>query len=386
MATHLDRLFQGLVDSGDVAGTSVRIFKGGRLLYGSSFGHGRLEEKMPISRRTVFRLYSLTKPVTAAAVSLLMGRGELDLKDPVRLYLKGFQNQQVWEDGRLVPARRENTLADLMNMTSGLCYPDGQTEVGRLTRDVFDRTVGLVGTGNEVSTVDFADTLGRLPLVCHPGERWVYGTSADILGAVVEVVSGMRFGDFLEKEFFDPLGMKDTGFWLRSGDPSRLAHVYHWREQVPHLVPYDGKHLVVFGFQKPPAFESGGAGLLSTIDDYGRFANMLEAGGTHRGRRILGAETVAFLRRDQLTDRQRTSYDWPPLAGYGYGNLMRVLVDPARQQMPALVDEYGWDGWAGTWMAIHPRERIVALVFMGRIDKDPDPIRRRLKAILYGHL
>ena len=192
----------------------------------------------------------------------------------------------------------------------------------------------------------------------------------------------MRFGEYLRREFFEPLGMKDTGFFIPPEKKDRLAVIY----RMPcggEPVPYHDKHLVILDAESAPAFESGGAGLVSTAKDYAAFMTMLMREGTSGGRRYLHPSTVRFLHSGRLTPRQQETFDWPRLRGYTYGNLMRVLESPQEQCVVCQKGEYGWDGWAGTYMEIHPEEKVCALIMTAQIDRETDCARRMLRNGIY---
>lgn len=387
-ARSIDKLISSEIDAGDLAGSALCVIKNGREVIRRSYGVRDIESGEPMPDEPIFRMYSMSKPVTSAAAMILLERGVIRLDDPVSRYIKSFASQSVWENGKLVPVKREVTINDLLNMTSGLVYPDATTEPGRRMETLFNDAIARANSGCGYGTVEFCELIGRQPLAFHPGERWQYGTSADVLGAVIEVASGMRFGDFLKKEIFQPLGMVDTDFYVPSEKRNRFVTMYRRHADAPKLRPYLGSHLVILDFTQSPAFQSGGAGLASTLSDYGRFARMLINGGELDGVRILRRETVEFMHSDRLSDAQRPSFDWEALRGFSYGNLMRVLKNPDALD-PVLggagrEGEFGWDGWAGTYFMADPASDMIVLYFISRIDFDPSPMRAQLKRILYG--
>lgn len=387
-ARSIDKLISSEIDAGDLAGSALCVIKNGREVIRRSYGVRDIDSGEPMPDEPIFRMYSMSKPVTSAAAMILLERGVIRLDDPVSRYIKGFASQSVWEDGKLVPVKREVTINDLLNMTSGLVYPDAATEPGRRMETLFNDAIARANSGRGYGTVEFCELIGHQPLAFHPGARWQYGTSADVLGAVIEVASGMRFGDFLKKEIFQPLGMVDTDFYVPSEKRNRFVTMYRRHADAPKLRPYLGSHLVILDFTQSPAFQSGGAGLASTLSDYGRFARMLINGGELDGVRILRRETVEFMHSDRLSDAQRPSFDWEALRGFSYGNLMRVLKNPDALD-PVLGSagrkgEFGWDGWAGTYFMADPASDMIVLYFISRIDFDPSPMRAQLKRILYG--
>ncbi len=223
-----------------------------------------------------------------------------------------------------------------------------------------------------MTTLKAMNALGKVPLSFHPGEGWNYGTSADVLGAIVEVVSHMTFGEFLSKEIFIPLKMKDTGFWVKD------EHKYR------RLDLYTGHNLAVFhDLLSPPHFESGGAGLNSTIDDYGNFATMLINGGTFKGSRILNAETVTYMTTQILNEKQMEDFrDWHTLSGHSYGNLMRIVTEPKNTGLLTKKGEYGWDGWLGCYFANFPHEQVTILLMMQKVDAGTTSLTRKIRNIL----
>lgn len=380
MREKLDSLIDSLCRQGDYMCLNVLVQRDGETVYSRTAGYADKERNIPTREDTIFHLYSMSKPVTAAAVMKLWEDGLLDLMDPLTQYLPAFREQPVREDGRLVPRQSEITIQDLLNMTSGIPYPEGEEtpEMSRLFEEAMVKAEGPDAFG----TVELANRIAQTPLVFQPGTRWRYGASADVLGAVVEVVSGMRFGEYLRREFFEPLGMEDTGFFIPPEKKDRLAVIYRM-PSGSEPVPYHDKHLVILDSETEPAFQSGGAGLVSTAKDYAAFMTMLMREGTSGGRRYLHPATVRFLRSGHLTPRQQESFDWPRLRGYTYGNLMRVLESSQEQCVVCRKGEYGWDGWAGTYMEIHPEEKVCALIMTAQIDRENDCARRMLRNGIY---
>lgn len=391
-------LMEEMVKNRRAAGADILIIKDGEERFFGSYGMADIAGNVPMQRDSVFRLFSMTKPVTAAAVMILAERGRLDLTDPVEWYLPGFKNQQVAvmdeqaHDGdargckyHLEKVKRSVTIADLMNMTSGVCYPGIESAAHIETAKCLDEWEKKLEKYHYPGTVDFANALGRCPLAFQPGERWMYGFSADILGAVVEVVSGRRFGDFLRDEIFTPLGMLNTDFRVTPGMRKRLTAAYENDPVNGGIREFKGRNLGLGDFPDEPIFESGGAGLLSTIDDYSKFAMMLAGEGEYGGVRILGKHTVRFMRSNQLEeDIKKRDMNWFSTFGHGYGNLMRILEEPMKQKTIAPAGEYGWDGWMGTYFVIEPESHSVILFFRQKTNAGFDDITRKVRAIAYG--
>ena len=365
-----------------IAGANLLVIQDGQEQFYCQEGMADIAAQDPIRRGTIFRLYSQSKPVTSAAVMLLMERGQIDLMDPVSMYLEGFKDQKVWTPEGPEPVHRPMEIRDLLSMTSGLPYGGGPSVPEQQAQAVFDEANSKLHTDEEIGTVEMANRLGSNLLMFHPGEGFMYGTSADILGAIVEVVSGMRFGEFLKKEIFNPLNMLDTDFWVPRSKQYRLAKVYI-NGRIPE--EYKNDHLTIcHGMEQPPAFESGGAGLASTIDDYKRFAMMLMNGGIYKGVRVLSQKTVDYMTGHHLTRNQQMDLNlaWPGLAGYSYGNLMRTMQDPGAAVYVGFEGEYGWDGWLGTYFFNAPKEKLCMLLMYQLTDTGTTRLTRQLRNLL----
>ncbi|MDR1807313.1 MAG: beta-lactamase family protein [Propionibacteriaceae bacterium] len=361
------------VDRHAVAGANVVASRDGVEILYAEAGWADIKAQKRIQRDTIFHIYSMTKPVTAAAVVKLAEEGELDLLEPVADFLPSFAEARVGGQ----PPARDVVVADLLTMTSGVPYPS-ETEAGRRVADVFASPLG---------TVEFANAIGRAGLDFSPGERFLYGAGADVAGAIVEVVTGRRLGDYLAEAFFQPLGMKDTGFCLPDGAASRLAEVY---EQTP-----DGLRLtrqdnlaVTNAATARPAFESGGAGLLSTVDDYHKFAQMLLAGGTAGGHRLLSERSIHWLTQNQLEPHQAESFhrEMPHLRGHGYGGFLRVMTSVGQSGQFGSRGEYGWDGWLGAYFVNDPATGLSLVFLTHRVDSGTLPLARQVKNAVVASL
>lgn len=349
------------VECGDVAGANVLAIKDGREAVYCQYGFRDIEKALPMERDTIFRLYSQTKPVTAAAVMLLCAQGRVDLGAWLSDYLRQFANSKVYENGEARPANRQITLSDLLNMTSGIPYPEND-EAGKNSGRVFWETEQSIYSENPITTAQFAEKMAQAGLQFDPAERFHYGASADILGALVEKVSGMSFRDFLMESFFEPLGMQDTDFYVPKEKQSRLAKVYDYGENG--LFELKTNHLALpYARDIIPAFQSGGAGLCSTLDDYAKFAGMLLNGGEYNGRRIMPKAAVRRLVSGGILPEQNKhlveGWDW--MRGYTYGNLMRVCCCENQTTLLASKGEYGWDGWLGTFFSNEPAHNLTYL-------------------------
>ncbi len=382
----MDSLIEREVAEGRVKGASALVIHRNREIYYNAFGYADEEKGMSMKRDTIIRLFSMTKPVTAAAAMILMERGILDLWDPVSRYLPEFRQSMVWSEEKKcgIPAEREITVWDLLNMTSGIPYPDPAHEPGRRMDEVVKDLIARRNRGEMVSTRELLRQVSTVPLCFQPGEKWMYGFSADVLGGVIEAASGKRFGQFLREELFEPLDMKDTAFFVPADKLCRFAQYYDWTEQEGLQVHRDS-HLGEY-YGEDVAFESGGAGLVSTLDDYSHFASMLVHKGTYKGKRILGRKTVEFMAQNRLNPRQREDLTWDSVKGYGYGCLMRVLMDQGAAGYNGSLGEFGWDGWTGNYVAMDFQEELVLLYFIQLCGAGATPALRKLKTVTYGAL
>ena len=367
----------------EAAGINLLVLRDGEELCYAQAGSADLKSGRRVARDSIFRLYSQTKPITAAAVMILADRGEIDLMDGVDRYLPGFANPRVVHaDGSVTPALRAPWILELLTMTAGLCYPDADP-AGQYAARVFEEDQEQIRASGGMGTVEFCNRLGEQPLAFEPGTAWRYSSCADILGAVVEVVSGKPFGQFLKDEIFDPLGMKDTDFWVPEEKRDRLVTCYR---RVPGgLEEFTSPHLAVGIYDRPPAFESGGAGLVSTLDDYAKFGAMLLREGRFEDRRILSPAAVKFMTAPRLTPEVRRGL-WDSLCGYNYGCLVRVCDRPGSCAIFNEEGEYGWDGWLGTYFANIPSQKITFLLCQNAPDTGTAGITRKCRNLLAAKL
>lgn len=366
----------------EISGANLLIFKNGKEVFYHEDGLASREEQIPIKRDSIFRLYSMTKPITAAAALILVERGIIDLYEPVGRYLEGFRNQLVDENNTLVPVKREMNIKDLLNMTSGLLY-GGDSVAGKATGKVFEEIDKKLFTEEALSTVEIANKLGKCPLAFHPGEYWEYGASADVLAALIEIVSGIKYGEFLRKEIFEPLGMNDTAFYVPAEKRNRLANTY-MADGNGGLTLYTGNNLgIIQRMDREPAYEAGGAGLVSTIDDYAKFSLMLMNGGSYEGVHILQPKTIKYMTTKTLSpEQQRGMASWHELEGHSYGNLLRVLIDTSKAGTIGSPYEYGWDGWLGCYFANCPLDNLNFLFMTQKTDAGTMQLTRKLRNII----
>ncbi len=369
-------IVEAAVSNRECAGANVLVrLRGENILYAQA-GMADIESGRPIARDSIFRLYSQSKPITAAAVMLLVERGLIDLMDGVDRYLPGFRNPQIVDaQGKLTKAPRAPWIMELLGMTAGLCYPDGDP-AGQCAARVFEEAHEKIRQGGGIPTVEFMNRLGEQPLAFQPGTHWRYSTCADVLGAVVEVVSGKRFGDFLREELFTPLNMVDTAFFVPESKRERFVTCYERGENG--LTPWLGMNLACGVYDRDPAFESGGAGLVSTLEDYSHFADMMLNKGVWNGQRILSPKSVEFLTTPQLSDDVQRDL-WDSLDGYSYGKLCRICVEPERMAGFAMQGEYGWDGWLGSYYANFPNEGLTILSMQNTTNMGTSPMIRKVR-------
>ena len=373
------------VKTGEVAGVIALVIKDGKEQLFAGSGYADVKNNVPIARNTIFRLYSQSKPITAAAAMILVEEGIIDLGEPVGNYIESFKNQTYLSKGKVhkVPTENAMRIRDLLNMTSGLVYPgigtSTEISVGRLMAGMEKK----LGKDKMTTTMEFAEKIGKIPLNFIPGSHFQYGTSADVLGAVIEKASGISFGDFLRSRILIPLGMKDTDFYVPDEKKDCLAKAY--KSVKGKLVEYHGDRLVIRNNGDYNPFESGGAGLFSTIDDYSHFAQMLMDGGIYKGKRILSKRTVEFLTSGKLSHDQQLDFDkWQNLEGFTYGNLMRVMEEPGRASLIGNKGEYGWDGWLGAHFANDPSTNTTFLMLIQRFDYGTGPLTRKLRNIVFS--
>ena len=383
----IDQILQNEVLKGYVNGVSARVIHKDRTIYSGNFGFADREKNIKMSDNTIFRLFSMTKPVTAAAVMILEERGKLSLDDSVSAYLPEFAGQKILtEDGRTVPTERENTISDLLNMTSGIPYPSQDSLAGIAMGKILDRMIRARDNGIRTSTREWISNIAECPLCFQPGAKWKYGFSADVLAGVVEVISGKRYSEFLRTELFEPLDMVDTAFFVPKEKRERFAQNYQWDPEMKMLTPYRESHLGEY-YCEDVDFESGGAGLVSTIEDYSHFASMLLHNGTYSGRRILKEQNVGYMTKNHLSDSQKRAGTLEK--GYGYGCLMRVAEEAGEAGRDVSVGEYGWDGWTGNYFTVNPREQLIFFYFIQRCGAGGMPLQPaiiKMKDVIYRSL
>ncbi len=340
-------------------------------------GFSNLEEKAPIDEKRIINLYSMTKIMTCVAALQLVEKGAMLLNDPISAYLPEYAEMTVRKtlaDGtvELVKSERPITVRDLFAMTAGFSYDLGAPSI----RAAIERTNGRLPTRS------FAAALAKEPLLFEPGTRWSYSLCHDVLAALVEVVDGRRFGAYLRDEITGPLGMRDTGFELSAEQLDRLAPQYEYRDALGKAVRKDGN-----GYKLGTEFESGGAGLMSTVGDYALFLNALTNLGTSpNGVRILSSASVDLMRTDHLTEPMRDDYAWVQLSGYGYGLGVRTHISPSESGSLSARGEFGWSGAAGCLAIVDPASGLTVMYAQHLLNNQEPYVHPRLKNIVYACL
>lgn len=359
-----------------IPGCSAEVYLHGEKVFSGSSGFADCENGIKMSPDSLMYMYSASKPITCAAALTLWEAGKFLLTDPVEKYIPEWADMQVEteKDGEkiLVPARRKITVGDLFSMTSGLDY---NTE-----------RPGISGAVKKYSpvckTADIIRGMGSDPLIFHPGEKWNYGLSHDVIGGLIEIITGMSLKDYAKKVIFEPLGMEESyyGGW---DIPENLAIQYEFIDAEDRYVRSDQKNHLIFGSE----FYSGGAGIISTVADMAKFSAVMSMKGkTSDGKRILAPSTVDLMRRNRLSPEQRVIYNWDGLQGYGYGLGVRTLMDKAAAGSPSAVGEFGWTGAAGAYMMIDP-ENELSLFYAHHMLNNQEPYTSpRLRNVLYSCL
>ena len=345
------------VDAGLLAGALTCVWQHGKVLQVNEIGYRDIEAQAPMGRDTIFRIASMTKPVTVAAAMALVEEGKLALSDPITRWLPELSDMQVLVDSlgaldHTVPARRDITVEDLMTHRSGLAY--SFSVAGPISR-AYHRVSLRQDQDHWLADV------AQLPLVHQPGDRMTYSQGTEVLGIALSRIEGKPLHQVLAERIFEPLSMTDTGFFISADKRARAATMYRLDQQ-------GGMHNDAMGPipVKEPRFCQGGAGLVSTADDYLRFARMLLAGGTVDGIRVLSQESVHLMRTDRLTDEQKRQpfLGAPFWIGRGFGLNLSVVTDPARSAQlfgPGGVGTFGWPGAYGTWWQADPANDVILI-------------------------
>lgn len=382
----LDRIsseLQAFIDSGKVSGIYATIVRHGAIVYEQTFGWQDVARREPMPRDAIFRIYSMTKPVVAVGVLRLVEDGIVRLDDPVSKYIPAFADVKVFAGGSadapiLAAPLSPITVRQLLNHTSGLAYG--------LTPGPVDTIFTRARMYDASRTLEqFADSLARLPLLFSPGTEWSYGSGFDVAGRVIEVASGIPLDRFLEEQIFEPLGMRDTGFRIRPSMRDRLATVYTTGPAgTLEVVGHDG---LMPMFEPDARFFWGSGGLLSTPDDYLRFAQMLLNRGVFEQTRILRPETVALMTENTLPPAH-TPVPSGALADttYGFGLGVAVKMDTLRATRPGPVGIFRWSGYLGTYFWVDPSNDLIAMVWTQLSPGNRYPLEATFQRLVYGAL
>lgn len=395
--SRIDNLLERYVDEGKLAGVLGLVCRNGETAYCNAFGHSELETDQPMAEDTIFRIYSMTKPITAVAALMLFEDGRFLLDDPVADYLPEFSDAQVCTGDleNLVQPHRPPSVKDLFMHTAGLSYGWGQdSPVENLYRQAF-------GERQQLSLEKFVQRIASLPLLYHPGARWRYSYATDVLGRLVEVLSGRTLDEFFRQEIYAPLAMTDTDFHVQASSLDRFSACYcppggftFGGDTDADEDEREGGSVIALHeasrgsrFTQPPDFLSGGGGLVSTLGDYQRFCQMLLNGGVLDGNRLLGPKTVELMRANHLPPKLipigiGDNVD----SGYGFGLGVSVLTDLPATSTPGSVGIYGWGGAASTQFWIDPAENMFGIFMTQFMPAGYYPVAREFRVAAYQAL
>lgn len=386
---YLDRFVQQrYVDTGRLPCAMTLIERRGELAHFSVQGQMDLERARPLQQDTLFRIYSMTKPITSVALMMLVEEGLIALDDPVHRFIPQWRNLGVYQGGFLDTFRTRPTTApmrivDLLRHTSGLTYGLQQ----RTNVDAAYRKFGFGDPAGHGTLDAMIDGLAKIPLEASPGEIWNYSVSTDVLGYLVGKVSGLPFEEFLRQRIFAPLGMVDTDFQVPASKASRLAACY--------VISPDGRLKLqddpqTSSYLRAPSFISGGGGLVSTATDYLRFCRMLLNGGVLDGARLLSPKTIELMTANhlpggkELPDLSVSLFSEASYAGVGFGLGFAVTTNPARALVPGSPGDFSWGGMASTYFWIDPREQLIVIFMTQVMPSTVYNLRRELRTLVYS--
>jgi CubicO group peptidase (beta-lactamase class C family) len=385
-------VFKKEIDEGRLPGAVVAVARRGKLVYFESFGYRDKAAGTAMSKDSIFRIYSMTKPLVSVAAMLLVEDGTIQLTDPVARFLPAFAKTPVSiavknDIGNVsyetVPAARPMTVHDLLRHSAGLAY--GEITTNAAVKDAYAKASlfkpgALDYEARDMTPAEQVERLAAIPLIHQPGTVWEYSMASDVLGRVVEAASGKRLGDFLQERLFAPLQMRDTGFYVAQEKSTRLAQ--------PLATDFaSGKPNRLIDVSQPPQNDSGGAGGVATAMDYLRFAEMMMEGGALDGTRILSRTTVALMASDHLGTRIATAATPGELVlgtpGYTFGLGFMVRQGAGVAGVPGSAGEFMWAGYAGTFFWIDPQEKLVAVLMTQAPGPSRPYYRRELKQLVY---
>lgn len=387
----IDRLLkEQYVETGKLVGALVTVSRRGELVHTAMAGLADRERNTPLREDTIFRIYSMTKPITSAAFMMLVEEGLVGLDDPVHRYIPSWRELGVFVAGvpgafQTKPAAAPMRIIDLLRHTSGLTYDfQARTNVDATYRKL---KIGVIDSGVPLDRM--IELLAKTPLEFSPGEAWNYSISTDVLGYLVGLISGIPFEQFLRERILDPLEMVDTDFQVPAAKQARLATCYSLDPQGRIVVQDDP---VTSRYLKPPPFFSGGGGLVGTAADYMKFCQMMLNGGTANGHRILGPKTIGLMTMNhlpgakELMDSSRSLFTEAAYGGLGFGLGFAVVLDRAKTMTPGNVGEYFWGGAASTAFWIDPKDQIAAVLMTQLLPSSAYPIRHQLRTLVYSAL
>lgn len=385
----------GYVEAGKLAGSSLLLASGGKIAHRYRTGLQSVEEATPFQDDTIVRIYSMTKPLASVAMMMLVERGLIHLDAPVSSVLPEFTDMTALVPGaeRLdqVEPCAAPTIHQLLVHTSGLTYPFNP---GPLAEPYFEQKLNFAPDAPGLEAT--VKALAKLPLCFQPGARWNYSNGIDVIGRVIEVVSGQPFDKFMKKEVLGPLNMNETGFVVRDDQLDRFAHLYTSMPEGGGLTLSAAADEVILrrtdNAENSPyrttKTMSGGGGLVGTIDDYFRFCEMLRRGGDLDGVRILSPATLEFMRRNHLpgdiASMGATSFAEQPMEGVGFGLGWSIMLEPALAKTPGSVGDLSWGGIASTFFWIDPLRDITCIFFTQLAPSSSYPLRPQLKALVHG--
>ena len=381
----IDGWMHGLVDAGKLAGVQTLVLRRGKVAWQRHCGLADLARGKPMEPDTIFRIYSMTKPLTSVAVMMLYEEGRFQLDDPITRFLPSFRNMRVFTGGargrwESAPAGREITFRDLLTHTSGLTYGFMESTLV----DAMYRDSGVDFQTSDKSLGEVVEIAASLPLLSQPGAEWNYSIATDVLGHLVAVISGRPFEDFLRERLIAPLGMVDTDFHVPGDKLARLAANYtRGGDGRPKLIddPFESRYAA------PRNLCSGGGGLVSTAADYVRFCRFMLGKGALDGVRLLGRKTVELMTRNHLrgdmAEMGQPRFSESPYFGIGFGLGFSVMLDPAKAQILGTPGEYAWGGAASTAFWIDPVEDMAVILMTQLMPSSTYPIRRELRVLSY---
>ena len=387
----IPKFMQAYIDSGKLAGASTLVSRRGEIAHLECLGVQDKDTKAPLTPDTLFRIYSMTKPITSLALMMLYEEGKFQLNNPVARYIPAFERLRVWAGGDekkydTKPCERAMTIRDLLTHTSGLTYGFMRGH----PVDALYRAAGIDGVNSvNMTLADFVETLADIPLLFSPGTEWSYSMGTDVCGRLVEIFSGMPLDKFFSTRIFEPLGMVDTAFHVPADKLERFASSYFKSPETGKEGLMD-KGDATSSFAKQPLFLSGGGGLVSTMMDYWRFCQMLLNGGEFDGHRFLSRKTIDFMRMNHLPEDQTTMgmsiSTHSPLAaeGTGFGLGFAVVLDPAELQSISSHGNFSWGGAASTYFWIDPEEDLIAILMTQLYPSSTYPLRPQLGQLVYA--